>query len=67
MIKRYPDQREDEHIWDGYARERYNLAQRQRHGKPQVIKLVEPLLDTPDIRVGGQVHVQVLLPPGLGQ
>jgi hypothetical protein len=34
---------------------------RQRHRQPEIIKLVEPLLDAPDIRIRGQVHRTVLL------
>jgi len=67
VVERYADQRENEHVRCRYARERGNLAQRQRHGEPQVIELVEPLFDAPDVRVGRQIHGHVLLPPGLGQ
>jgi hypothetical protein len=34
---------------------------RQRHGQPEIIKLVKPLLDSPDIRISGQVHRTALL------
>jgi hypothetical protein len=33
--------------------EHTDLHQRQRHREPQVIELVEPLLDAPDVRVRG--------------
>jgi hypothetical protein len=67
MTERNPDQCEQEYVRHRYAHERDNLAERQRHGKPQIIQFVQPLLDTPDIRVRGQVHEQVLLPQRLGQ
>jgi hypothetical protein len=36
-----------------HPEEHTDLYERQRHRKPQVIELVQPLLDAPDVRVRG--------------
>src|SRR5690606_7790634 len=36
-----------------HAEEDADLHERQRHGQPQVVQLVQPLLDAPDVRVRG--------------
>jgi hypothetical protein len=55
----YSDQQEN--IGDRDPSEYGDPVDRQRHGQPEVIKLVEPLFYPPDIRISGQVHRTALL------
>jgi hypothetical protein len=45
-----PEQEDPRHE---HAEEHADLDERQRHGQPQVVQLVEPLLDAPDVGVRG--------------
>jgi hypothetical protein len=57
--KSYRDQ--EENIGDRDPSEYGDPVDRQRHGQPDVIKLVQPLFYPPDIRISGQVHRTALL------
>jgi len=59
VVERNPEQREEQNVRHGHGRENRDLANRQRHGQPEVVQLVEPLLDSPDAGVGGQIHLLV--------
>jgi len=57
VIERKSEHSEKHHVRHGNGREHRELADRQRHGQPEVIQLVEPFLDPPDVGVGGQIHL----------
>ena len=48
---------EQNHIRHGDRREDGYLADRYWHRQPEVVQLVEPLLDPPDARICGQIHL----------
>jgi hypothetical protein len=56
VTERQTENGEDDDVRQSDCREHGYLADRQRHRQPEVVQLVEPLLDPPDIRVGGQIH-----------
>jgi hypothetical protein len=56
VIKRQPDHDQDENIGYRYPGKYGNPVDRERRGQPEVIELVEPFLDPPDVRISGQVH-----------
>ena len=56
VTKREAENCEDNHIGDRDCGENCDLAHRQRHRQPEVVQLVEPFLDPPDIGIGGQIH-----------
>ena len=55
-----PEQREEDHVRHGDGRENGNLAHRKGHREPEVVELVQPLLDPPDAGIGGQLHQSFL-------
>jgi hypothetical protein len=55
----YRDEQDD--IGDRDPSEYGDPVDRQRHGQPKIIKLVQPLFYPPDIRIRGQVHRTALL------
>jgi hypothetical protein len=55
-VKRHLQQLEQDDPGHKDANENTDLHQRQGHRQPKIIKLVEPLLDAPDIGVRGQIH-----------
>ena len=61
-----PEQREEDHVRHGDGRENGNLAHRKGHREPEVVQLVQPLLDPPDAGIGGQLHQSFLPSAGAG-
>ena len=61
-----PEQREEDHVRHGDGRENGNLAHRKGHREPEVVELVQPLLDPPDAGIGGQLHQSFLPSAGAG-
>jgi hypothetical protein len=55
----YSDKEQD--IRDRNASKYGNPVDRQRRREPEVIELIQPLFDSPDVRIGRQVHVTTLL------
>jgi hypothetical protein len=56
VAERQTENGENDDVRQSDCREHGYLADRQRHRQPEVVQLVEPLLDPPDIRVSGQIH-----------
>ena len=56
VTEREAEHREDNHVGNDNSREYADQAHRERHRQPEVIQLVEPFLDPPDIGIGGQIH-----------
>jgi hypothetical protein len=56
MAERQPEEGERHHVRHGNGRENRDLANWERHGQAEVVQLVQPFLDTPDVGIGGQVH-----------
>jgi hypothetical protein len=52
---------EQDNVRDRDPSEYGDPVDRQRHGQPEIIKLIEPLFYPPDIRISGQVHGTALL------
>jgi hypothetical protein len=61
VIERQSYRDQEENIGDRDPSEYGDPVDRQRHGQPDVIKLVQPLFYPPDIRISGQVHRTALL------
>jgi hypothetical protein len=61
VIERDANSREHKNIRGRDAGENGNPADRKGRGQAEVIELVEPFLDPPDIRIRWQVHLNALL------
>jgi hypothetical protein len=61
VIEGQPEQRKENYIRHRDGGEDGNLAHRQGHREPEVVELVQPLLDPPDAGIGGQLHRLFLL------
>jgi hypothetical protein len=61
VVERQPEGYQEQDIGDRNAGKYGNPVDRQRRREPKVIQLVKPLFDSPDVRIGGQVHLTALL------
>ena len=59
VVERQSEHGKEHHVGHGDRREHGDLANRQRHGQPEVVQLVQPLFDPPNARVGGQIHLMI--------
>jgi hypothetical protein len=57
VVEGEPEHGEQDHIRHGDSREYGDLANRHRHWQPEVVQLVEPLLDPPNTGIRGQIHL----------
>ena len=55
-LERGPHQGQQHHPEREDAQGDTEGTDRERHGQPEIVELVQPLLDTPDIGVRGQIH-----------
>src|ERR1022692_3689112 len=56
VVERQTEHRQEHHVRNGNCREHRNLANGKRHRQPKVVQLIQPLLNSPDTGVGGQIH-----------
>jgi hypothetical protein len=56
VIEGQPNGRQHANVGNRDAAENGDPADRKRHRQAEIIKLVEPLLNSPDVRICGQVH-----------
>jgi hypothetical protein len=56
MVERDANNGEQKNVRNGDARENGNPADRERRRQAEVVELVEPLFDPPDVRISWQVH-----------
>ncbi len=56
VIEGQPNGREDDHVRNRDTTENGDPADGQGHRQAEIIKLVEPFLNSPDVRICGQVH-----------
>jgi hypothetical protein len=53
VIKRQANDNQEKNVWHGNSDENGHPSYRQRSGQPEIVKLIELFLYSPDIRVGG--------------
>jgi hypothetical protein len=56
VIKRQSNRNKEDDIRDGDAGEYRYPRYGQRCWQPEIVKLVKPFLDSPDIRISGKIH-----------
>jgi hypothetical protein len=56
VIEGQPNSRQDGNVGNRDATENGNPADGKRHRQAKIIELVETLLNSPDVRIRGQVH-----------
>jgi hypothetical protein len=61
VIERQPDRYQENDVGYRNPRKYGDPVDRQRRGEPEVIELIQPLFDPPDVRISGQVHLLALL------
>jgi hypothetical protein len=56
MIEGQPDSNKENYIGDRDPGEDSDPGDRQGRWQPKIVKLVKTFLDSPDIRVSGEIH-----------
>jgi hypothetical protein len=63
VVERQAEQREKNYIGHRNGGEYCNLPYGQRHWQAEIVELVQPFLNPPDARIGGQLHRSLSLCP----
>jgi hypothetical protein len=64
VVERQAEQRQKNYIGHRDGGEDCNLPNGQRHRQAEVVELVQPFLNPPDARIGGQLHRSLSFMPG---
>jgi hypothetical protein len=63
VVERDPEQRQKDDVGHRNGGKDGDLADWQRHWKPEIVELVKPFLNPPDACIGGQLHRSLSLRP----